>query len=101
MKVGILTLIGLSLFFNMFSQSQKSFDSPPKGMFFVPKGSFIMKFIENKDTVNATVSVDVFWMSNEITNSEYREYVRYVKQHPEELMCWIDLADVVKGNNTK
>jgi len=58
-----------------------------------------MKVVENKDTVNAAASVNAFWMSNEITNSEYREYVRYVKQHPEELMCWIDLAEVVKGND--
>lgn len=98
MKVAILTLIGISLFFNLFSQSQKSFDSKPKGMFFVPKGSFIMKFPVNNDTVNTTVSVNAFWMSNEITNSEYRKFVRYVKEHPEEVIVQIDYASMTRNN---
>lgn len=99
MKAGILTLLGISLFFNLFSQSQKSFDFRPKGMSFVPRGSFVMKVIENKDTVKATVSVDAFWMSNEITNSEYREYVNDVKQHPDGHLYWIDYEKAVKDKN--
>lgn len=98
MKAVILTFIGLSLFFNLFSQSTKSFESQPKGMFFVPKGSFIMKVLVNNDTLNATTTVESFWMSNEITNSEYREFVNDLKQHPEEVIGQFDYASMIRNN---
>lgn len=99
MKATILTLIGLSLFLNLFAQSNIGTESQPKGMSFVPQGSFNMRAIENKDTLNFLVSVNAFWMSNEITNSEYKEYVNFIKQHPDSLMCWVDLENADKDKD--
>jgi len=30
---------------------------------------------------------DTFWMSNEITNREYREFVEYLREHPNDSLC--------------
>jgi formylglycine-generating enzyme required for sulfatase activity len=74
-----------------YSQSAKRIEKTPRGMMFVPQGSFKMNVIENNDTLKVTVSVDAFWMSNEVTNFEYREYVSYANQHLNDKVCWVDL----------
>lgn len=96
MKAKILTLIGLSLFLNLFAQSKINKELQPKGMSLVPQGSFNMIVVDNKDTLNVSVSIEAFWMSNEITNSEYKEYVEFIRQHPDSLICWVDLENAKK-----
>ncbi|MCK4922358.1 MAG: SUMF1/EgtB/PvdO family nonheme iron enzyme, partial [Bacteroidales bacterium] len=80
--------------------SDKIAEPEPENMEFIPGGSFIMTIDENDKTLEVSVSVDAFWMSNEITNSEYREYINYVKDHPNNEMCWIDLARAAKKNES-
>ncbi len=61
------------------------FEPVPYGMVWVPMGSFNMgptdediSWANNSKT--RTVSVDAFWMDEtEITNNEYRQYVKWVK----------------------
>jgi len=61
-------------------------EKKPKGMVFVPMGSFNMECADN-DTTRAvcsqnikTVSIDPFWMDEtEITNAQYRKFVDYVR----------------------
>ena len=67
---------------NMYSQT-KTIDSKPKGMEFVPQGSFEMKIATNSEAKTSKVSLDAFWMSNEITNAEYREFVDWAKNNPD------------------
>jgi hypothetical protein len=68
-----------------YSQSSKRFEQNPEGMVFIPQSSFNIS--------NVSVSFAAFWMSNEITISEYKEYVDFIKQHPDSLMCWVDLEN--------
>lgn len=65
----------------LFAQN-KTPDQKPRGMEFVPEGSFQMKMSwQNNKLVN--VSVEAFWMSNEITNGEYKEFVDWAKSNPD------------------
>ena len=57
---------------------------------FIPMGEYEDTSIINGDTITKTIYVNSFWMSNEITNKEYREFIDYIKSHPEEKMFWID-----------
>ena len=52
-------------------------------MVFIPQGQFIAaKLIKGSDTLrNANVSVEAFYMSNEITNKEYREFTDWAKKN--------------------
>jgi formylglycine-generating enzyme required for sulfatase activity len=82
MKKLFASIMSLICIIGSYSQT-KTFDSNPKGMEFVPQGSFEMKTILNSETKVTKVSVDAFWMSNEITNAEYREFVEWVNNNPD------------------
>jgi formylglycine-generating enzyme required for sulfatase activity len=82
MKKAITTLLSGIIMISLYSQNKTS-DLQPKGMVFVPQGSFEMKTTKNSETKASKVSVDAFWMSNEITNAEYREYVDWAKNNPD------------------
>lgn len=105
MKNLFLILIGFSFFLNTFSQPGNVEDKP-NNMVLIHAGTFTMTIEENNNPMNISASVDAFWMSDEITNSEYREFVDFVKNNPELELCWIDLNHLAKdrGNgvtNTK
>lgn len=61
------------------------YENNPHGMVFIPMGSFKMGPSDESaswamTTKTKTLSVDAFWMDDtEITNSEYRQFVKYVK----------------------
>jgi formylglycine-generating enzyme required for sulfatase activity len=95
MKKAILSIVILLFMFCLNAQI-KTFDPKPKGMEFVPAGSFQMKITGTSEPKMTNVSVEAFWMSNEITNSEYREYVDYVKQNPNVKICWVDFENAAK-----
>ena len=65
--------------------SCKPANSDALGMQFIPAGSFVEdNYIKGNDTIkNATLTVDAFLMSNEITNREYREFTGWVKSNPD------------------
>lgn len=60
------------------------FEPEPFGMVFIPQGVFTMGPVDEdfsfaQNAFTRTVSVDAFWMDEtEITNSEYRQFVRHV-----------------------
>ena len=60
-------------------------DVDPLGMVFIRKGSFLMganeqSAIFTQNDNNVMVSVSAFWMdAHEITNSEYRQFVHWVR----------------------
>jgi formylglycine-generating enzyme required for sulfatase activity len=91
MKKLITVFISLIFITNMYSQSPPS-GPEPKGMVFVPQGSFDMQMTINSVTKTRHVSVDAFWMSNEITNSEYREFVDWAKNNPDKTLNQIKFS---------
>ncbi len=64
---------------------RKYFEPEPYGMVFIPQGSFNMGPSDQDiswamNSESKTVTVDAFWMDEtEITNSEYRQFINYVK----------------------
>ncbi len=64
---------------------RKYFEPEPYGMVFIPQGSFNMGPSDQDvswamNSTSKTVTVDAFWMDEtEITNSEYRQFINYVK----------------------
>ena len=89
MKKTILFILVL-ISFQCFSQSSK-----PKNMSFIPMGSFIT----GNDTLKKTISVDAFWMSNEITNKEYREFILDLKNNPKDSLVFIDYKQMAETGN--
>jgi formylglycine-generating enzyme required for sulfatase activity len=96
MKTQFLIIIFLSLFLNGFCQLSSKDESAPKDMVFIPAGNFTMPIQENNIAHEITVSVHAFWMSDEITNSVYREFADFVRDHPDWEICWVDLASLAK-----
>jgi formylglycine-generating enzyme required for sulfatase activity len=82
MKKLITSIVSLFFMINMNAQD-KTFDPKPKGMEFVPAGSFKMKKTSAPEPKMVNVTVDAFWMSNEITNGEYREFFDWAKSNPD------------------
>lgn len=97
MKISISITYFIFLSLMMSAQSKKYFDSKPKDMEFVPQGSFKMQV----DSSTKTISVDAFWMSNEITNKEYREFTDYAIQHPTDSLSWVNFDNTTNALNIK
>ena len=66
-------------------KSNKFFSDKPQGMVLVPSGSFTMgpsnpSVVLDQNPTLKTVSVKAFYMDEtEITNSEYRQFVNWVR----------------------
>jgi len=104
----IVSLIFIFLFTCTYSQlfSQKndsllfgvkdrvSFEGNPKGMQFVPMGSFEMVTESGKKII----SIQAFWMSNEITNKEFREFTDYAKLHGNDSIYWFQKSKNIQEN---
>lgn len=67
------------------SDGRKYFEPDPYGMVFVPQGSFNMGPSDQdvawaQNSLSKTVSIAAFWMDDsEITNDEYRQFVKWVQ----------------------
>jgi formylglycine-generating enzyme required for sulfatase activity len=55
-----------------------------QGMVLVPQGSYEMKITRNSETKVRNVTLDAFWMSNEITNREFRSFIEWAGNNPTE-----------------
>lgn len=73
------------------------YSKDPKGMNFIPPGSF------NYDdgTGEKTISIQGFWMSNEITNKEFRKFYEDVKANPDSSFSWYDYTQKSEDKNYK
>jgi formylglycine-generating enzyme required for sulfatase activity len=96
MKTFILTF-GLLISVLVCNAQPSTFEKKPRGMAFVPQGSFECRI---NDTIR-NISVDAFWMSNEISNKEYREFTDYAIQHPNDTLFWVDLKKAAGNLNAK
>jgi formylglycine-generating enzyme len=104
MKTFIVILIGLFICMNLFAQNTNPnarevwFEPAPNGFTFVHAGSFQDTSFKNNDTIIQTITVAPFWMSNEITNKEFREFTTYIKTNPKDSLCFIDWTKAYKEN---
>jgi formylglycine-generating enzyme required for sulfatase activity len=89
MKTLLLFSIGLLLSQMIYSQ-----EIAPAGMIFCPQGSFKTSRFVNGDSTTVTITVDPFWMSNEVTNKEYREFYNSIKSTPNDTIFWIDFKQL-------
>jgi formylglycine-generating enzyme required for sulfatase activity len=90
MKTTILLALVLMISISGFSQKLND-------MTFVPRGSFS---VQNAETI-ATISVENFRMSNEITNKEFREFYNQIKSAPNDSISWIDISSIKNGTMGK
>jgi formylglycine-generating enzyme required for sulfatase activity len=90
MKTTILLILGLLISISSFSQKHKD-------LTFVPKGSFDIKVTN----IQQTISVDNFWMSNEITNKEFRQFFNQIKNRPNDSFEWLDVSSIKNGEMSK
>jgi len=88
MKKKTLLWIGILLSQLIYSQ-----ESNPIGMRFIPSGSYESLRLFDGDSTMVSISVNAFWMSNEITNSEFREFYKAVKSSPEDTIFWFDFKN--------
>jgi formylglycine-generating enzyme required for sulfatase activity len=95
MKTYIFFVCSLTCTLTIFAQKTKHFESTPRDMVFVPQGSFEMK----TDSFSKNISLDAFWMSNEITNKEYRKFTDYVVNHPNDTLFWMEFNNTVTPAN--
>jgi len=92
MKTTITIAILILTSFLSFSQIKK-----PKNMNFIPMGTLVIK----NDTITREVSINAFWMSEEITNKEYREFINSLKNNPNDSIGVIDFNKFEKTKNKK
>jgi hypothetical protein len=59
----------------------------PKGMKFIPPGTYT-KIVDGKEK---DITINGFWMSNEITNKEFREFYLDISAYPDSSFKWIDI----------
>jgi len=55
-------------------------------MISLPQFEYVAQIIKNDSTKNVNISLDAFYLSNEITNKEYREFTDWAKEYPDEIL---------------
>jgi len=88
MKHNLFLFIGISLFINLSAQD-KPRGTRPKGMSFMPEGTFV----NYTKTPDNTIYVSAFWVGNEVTNAEYAEFIEYANAHPNEELKLVNLEN--------
>jgi formylglycine-generating enzyme required for sulfatase activity len=73
------------LFLLIMLQACREKTPQPPDMISVPQFEFISKSTINDSTRNINISLDAFYISNEITNKQYREFTDWAKDHPDEI----------------
>ncbi len=79
------------VFFMAGCSASKTFKAP-KGFQFIPPGEYTVK----NDTIEKTITINAFWISNEITNKEFREFVTDLQLNPDSAVYWVDLKQAAK-----
>jgi formylglycine-generating enzyme required for sulfatase activity len=98
MKKELLSIVSLLIVICLSAQNVSS-DYKPDGMEFVPAGSFQTKMTLASEPRIVKVSVEAFWMSNEITNREYREFVDWAKKNPSEKIYQVKYSKEVSTDS--
>ena len=87
MKTTFLLTLGLMISVASIAQNHKD-------MTLVPSGSF-------NTQAQQKITVEDFWMSNEITNKEFREFYNQIKNSPNDTIEWVDLQSIKNQGTVK
>ncbi len=95
-RVIALLVIGTASFNALLAQTNREvwYEAQPKGTQFVPEGSFTV----NHGLSGKTIKINSFWMSNEITNKEFRAFTDFVLLHPNDSLFWTESDSNEKEN---
>lgn len=74
------------------------YEPAPKGMSFLASGTYTRIVYEKGDTIIFKKTVAPFWMSNEITNKEFREFTNALAQNPSDSLCWNNHQKAISEN---
>jgi formylglycine-generating enzyme required for sulfatase activity len=69
----------------LFSACKEKNNQQP-AMISLPQFEYVAQITKNYSTQNVNISLDAFYISNEITNKEYREFTDWVKENPDEIL---------------
>lgn len=90
MKTILLLIFGFMITFACFAKEHNDLSLVPRGSFKVQDAN-----------VPRTLSIDNFWMSNEITNKEFREFFTQIKNSPDDSLAWLDISGMRSGKTNK
>jgi formylglycine-generating enzyme required for sulfatase activity len=90
MKTTIILILTMMVSITSYSQNHKNFTLVPQGNFGI---------IDSETPMS--ISIDNFWMSNEITNKEFRQFFNQIKNTPNDTIEWIDFSNMKKGGTSK
>jgi formylglycine-generating enzyme required for sulfatase activity len=78
--------------------SDKLWEPEPKGMAYIPAGSFVLKRTDGSTTTDFTVTIDAFWMNQtEVSVKQYFDYLKSVKKDSSEQFYQASLPDINKA----
>jgi formylglycine-generating enzyme required for sulfatase activity len=98
MKATILFVVGVLISLSSFSHNSKKNAQDPKGMILVPGSTYIA---EIGPGITRDVKVDDFWMSNEISNKEFRQFYTDIINNPNDTITWVDLSKMKRTSDNK
>jgi formylglycine-generating enzyme required for sulfatase activity len=78
------SLILISLICFIASCKEKKIQPP--SMISIPQFEYVSQVRENGSTKKVNISLDAFYISNEITNKEYRAFTDWAKENPDEML---------------
>jgi len=101
MRTLLVIVLGIMISISGHSQGLIGYYIPKaKGMAFCPQGSYEKVKLQNGDSIKSSISVSPFWISNEITNKEYREFYMDIQQTPADTIYWIDYEKLRSDSKT-
>lgn len=99
MKISIFITSLLLITASVFAQSTSENENKPENMRFVSQGTLKMKIIENNKPKEATVPISSFWVSQEITNKEFRVFLNYVVENPGKIVIYNEQKRILIGDS--
>ncbi len=85
MRYNIFILIGLAIVLKSTAQSITFNEKNKTNFTLIPEGNLVLRSTDRP--------VDAFWISHEITNKEYREFVQYIRSNPKDSLCYFEFEN--------
>jgi formylglycine-generating enzyme required for sulfatase activity len=97
MKTKILVIVGLLMSLSTFSQNLINNAQDSIGLKLVSGGRYTMVV---KPGLTKDVAVDDFWMSDEISNKEFRKFYWDISNNPNDTISWFDVSKMKSNKKT-
>ncbi len=97
MKKTFLLISGILITLLSFSQNFKNNPQDPKGMILITGGIYAVEIEPGR---TRDVKVDDFWISNEISNKEFRKFYEYISNNPTDSITWVDFSKMESDKRT-